>query len=48
MIIVVAEVTEAHLSAAQSVRARYRDLDLDLESGLADAVNVALAAPVSR
>ncbi|MFJ2953600.1 hypothetical protein [Streptomyces sp. NPDC087270] len=46
MIIVVAEVTEAHLSAAQSVRARYRDLDL--ESGLADAVNVALAAPVSR
>jgi uncharacterized protein len=38
--IVVPEVTESHLAAAQSVRARYRALDLDL----ADAVNVALAA----
>ncbi|MDK1476672.1 PIN domain-containing protein [Streptomyces sp. 549] len=38
--IVVPEVTEDHLGVAQSVRARYRDLDLDL----ADAVNVALAA----
>ena len=36
--IVVPEITEDHLAAAQSVRARYRDLDL------ADAVNVALAA----
>jgi predicted nucleic acid-binding protein len=34
------EITEDHLAVAQSVRARYRDLDLDL----ADAVNVALAA----
>ncbi|MEE1940956.1 PIN domain-containing protein [Streptomyces sp. TRM 70361] len=34
------EITEDHLDVAQSVRARYRDLDLDL----ADAVNVALAA----
>jgi hypothetical protein len=34
------EITEAHLAAAQSVRARYRHLDLDL----ADAVNVSLAA----
>ncbi|MTE21391.1 PIN domain-containing protein [Streptomyces sp. TRM43335] len=34
------EITEDHLDIAQSVRARYRDLDLDL----ADAVNVALAA----
>ncbi|MFP8884286.1 PIN domain-containing protein [Streptomyces mangrovi] len=33
-------ITEDHLGVAQSVRARYRDLDLDL----ADAVNVALAA----
>ncbi|MCM2576998.1 PIN domain-containing protein [Streptomyces meridianus] len=33
-------ITEDHLSVAQSVRVRYRDLDLDL----ADAVNVALAA----
>ncbi|MCI0382972.1 PIN domain-containing protein [Streptomyces sp. CNQ085] len=32
------EITEEHLGVAQSVRARYRDLDL------ADAVNVALAA----
>ncbi|MFX4293436.1 PIN domain-containing protein [Streptomyces bohaiensis] len=38
--VVVPEITEDHLGAAQSVRARYRDLDLDL----ADAVNVALAA----
>jgi predicted nucleic acid-binding protein len=38
--VVVPEVTEDHLGAAQSVRARYRDLDLDL----AGAVNVALAA----
>ncbi|AWL39794.1 MULTISPECIES: PIN domain-containing protein [unclassified Streptomyces] len=34
------EVTEAHLAAAQSLRLRYRALDLDL----ADSVNVALAA----
>lgn len=40
--IVVPEITEAHLAAAQSVRARYRDRDLDLD--LADTVNVALAA----
>lgn len=38
--VVLPEITEDHLGAAQSVRARYRDLDLDL----ADAVNVALAA----
>ncbi|MCF3120460.1 PIN domain-containing protein [Streptomyces arenae] len=38
--VAVPEVTEDHLGVAQSVRARYRDLDLDL----ADAVNVALAA----
>jgi predicted nucleic acid-binding protein len=38
--IVVPEITETHLATAQSVRARYRALDLDL----ADAVNVALAA----
>ncbi|MDT0378351.1 PIN domain-containing protein [Streptomyces sp. DSM 42041] len=38
--IAVPEITEDHLGIAQSVRARYRDLDLDL----ADAVNVALAA----
>ncbi|MBU7600393.1 PIN domain-containing protein [Streptomyces sp. P38-E01] len=38
--IVLPEITEDHLGIAQSVRARYRDLDLDL----ADAVNVALAA----
>jgi predicted nucleic acid-binding protein len=38
--VVVPEVTEAHLAAAQAVRARYGALDLDL----ADAVNVALAA----
>lgn len=37
--VVVPEITEDHLGVAQSVRARYRDLDLDL----ADAVNVALA-----
>ncbi|NGO77820.1 VapC toxin family PIN domain ribonuclease [Streptomyces sp. YC504] len=36
----VPEITENHLGAAQSVRARYQALDLDL----ADAVNVALAA----
>ncbi|MFF4786242.1 PIN domain-containing protein [Streptomyces griseorubiginosus] len=34
------EITESHLGAAQSVRVRYRALDLDLT----DAVNVALAA----
>jgi predicted nucleic acid-binding protein len=33
-------ITEDHLDVAQSIRARYRGLDLDL----ADAVNVALAA----
>ncbi|WUH91894.1 PIN domain-containing protein [Streptomyces sp. NBC_00433] len=38
--IVVPEITEAHLSAAQTLRARYAALNLDL----ADAVNVALAA----
>ncbi|WP_156724524.1 PIN domain-containing protein [Streptomyces apocyni] len=38
--VTVPEITEDHLGVAQSVRARYRDLDLDL----ADAVNVALAA----
>ncbi|NBE51045.1 PIN domain-containing protein [Streptomyces boluensis] len=38
--VVVPEITEDHLGVAQSVRARYRGLDLDL----ADAVNVALAA----
>ncbi|MGA5770843.1 PIN domain-containing protein [Streptomyces sp. S-9] len=38
--VVVPEITEHHLGAAQSVRVRYRELDLDL----ADAVNVALAA----
>ncbi|MFD8674121.1 PIN domain-containing protein [Streptomyces seoulensis] len=38
--IVVPEITEDHLGAAQFVRARYHDLDL----GLADAANVALAA----
>ncbi|MDX3453949.1 PIN domain-containing protein [Streptomyces sp. ME02-8801-2C] len=37
--VVLPEITEAHLGAAQSVRARYGALDLDL----ADAVNVALA-----
>lgn len=37
---VMPEITEDHLGAAQSVRVRYRALDLDL----ADAVNVALAA----
>ncbi|MFR9755057.1 PIN domain-containing protein [Streptomyces sp. TR06-5] len=37
--VAVPEITEGHLGVAQSVRARYRDLDLDL----ADAVNVALA-----
>ncbi|SFD70007.1 PIN domain-containing protein [Streptomyces aidingensis] len=36
----VPEVTEQHLAAAQSLRARYAALDLDL----ADAVNVTLAA----
>jgi predicted nucleic acid-binding protein len=36
----VPEITEEHLGAAQSLRARYAGLDL----GLADAVNVALAA----
>ncbi|MFM9370286.1 PIN domain-containing protein [Streptomyces sp. Da 82-17] len=38
--VAVPEITEDHLGVAQSVRARYRGLDLDL----ADAVNVALAA----
>ncbi|QEU93488.1 PIN domain-containing protein [Streptomyces kanamyceticus] len=38
--IVAPEITETHLGTAQSVRARYNALDLDL----ADAVNVALAA----
>jgi predicted nucleic acid-binding protein len=38
--IVLPEITEDHLGVAQSVRARYRDPDLDL----ADAANVALAA----
>lgn len=36
----VPEITETRLGVAQSVRARYRGLDLDL----ADAVNVSLAA----
>ncbi|TXS42202.1 PIN domain-containing protein [Streptomyces sp. uw30] len=38
--VVIPEITEDHLGAAQSVRVRYRALDLDL----ADAVNVALAS----
>lgn len=38
--IVVPEITETHLATAQSLRARYASLNLDL----ADAVNVALAA----
>ncbi|WP_049580972.1 PIN domain-containing protein [Streptomyces sp. SBT349] len=38
--VVAPEITEDHLGAAQSVRARYSALDLDL----ADAVNVALAS----
>ncbi|MEU5999745.1 MULTISPECIES: PIN domain-containing protein [unclassified Streptomyces] len=38
--VVAPEITEDHLDAAQSVRTRYKSLDLDL----ADAVNVALAA----
>jgi predicted nucleic acid-binding protein len=38
--VVVPQITEDHLAAAQSVRIRYRALDLDL----ADAVSVALAA----
>lgn len=38
--VVVPEITESHLAAAQSLRARYGALNLDL----ADAVNVALAA----
>ncbi|XKK62600.1 PIN domain-containing protein [Streptomyces sp. ARC32] len=38
--VAVPEITEDHLGVVQSVRARYRGLDLDL----ADAVNVALAA----
>ncbi|MFF7159296.1 PIN domain-containing protein [Streptomyces sp. NPDC008139] len=40
--IVVPEITETHLTTAQSVRVRYGALDLDLD--LADAVNVALAS----
>ncbi|MYU36446.1 PIN domain-containing protein [Streptomyces sp. SID8358] len=38
--VVAPEITETHLGAAQSLRLRYRALDLDLT----DAVNVALAA----
>lgn len=38
--VTVPEITETHLGTAQSVRARYAGLDLDL----ADAVNIALAA----
>ena len=38
--VVLPEITEDHLSVAQSVRARHAALDLDL----ADAVNVALAS----
>lgn len=38
--VVLPEITDDHLGAAQAVRVRYRALDLDL----ADAVNVALAA----
>ena len=38
--VIVPEVTEDHLGAGQSLRARYAGLNLDL----ADAVNVALAA----
>lgn len=38
--LVVPEIEERHLASAQSLRARYRDLNLDL----ADAVNVAFAA----
>ncbi|QMU79754.1 PIN domain-containing protein [Streptacidiphilus sp. PB12-B1b] len=38
--VLVAEVTESHLGAAQSLRARYGSFNLDL----ADAVNVALAS----
>ncbi|MFI6941406.1 PIN domain-containing protein [Streptomyces sp. NPDC050418] len=38
--VIAPEITEEHLGAAQSVRARCQDLDLDL----ADAVNMALAA----
>jgi uncharacterized protein len=38
--VVVPEVTEVHLAAAQALRARYGALNLDL----ADAVNVALAS----
>lgn len=40
--IVVPEITEDHLGVAQSVRARYSAVDLDLD--LADVVNVALAS----
>ena len=38
--VVLPEITETHLAAAQALRARYGALDLDL----ADAVNVALAS----
>lgn len=38
--VVIPEITDNHLGAAQSVRARYGTLDLDI----VDAVNVALAA----
>ncbi|QMU69408.1 type II toxin-antitoxin system VapC family toxin [Streptacidiphilus sp. P02-A3a] len=40
--VVMPEITEEHLAAAQAVRARHSALNLDLD--LADAVNVALAA----
>ncbi|MGY3203018.1 PIN domain-containing protein [Streptomyces sp. TE5632] len=42
--VVMPEITEDHLGAAQSVRARYHALDLELDLDLAGAVNVALAA----
>ncbi|MFI8889120.1 VapC toxin family PIN domain ribonuclease [Streptomyces paradoxus] len=42
--VVMPGITEGHLGAAQSVRVRYRALDLDL----ADAVNVALAADFDK
>ncbi|MGX2995706.1 PIN domain-containing protein [Streptomyces sp. JNUCC 64] len=38
--VIAPEITESHLGTAQSIRARYEALNLDL----ADAVNVALAA----
>ena len=42
--VVLPEITEDHLSVAQSVRARHAALDLDLDLDLADAVSVALAS----